>query len=175
MLIKLDKPQSENVIDFSQDKQLWRVKQLNSKKRKETFKTYDLLNNVKSYLNYIFINKRWINFALIYDAYSSFERVSSNLRNISPKINMCRCRNKKENGEAFRYHWSYLSYSDVCNQYKKLWLISLIFFRKHMKHISNNKFENYVTALIEPAIESKPTTPRAKCTLHWDSLALIQT
>ena len=61
---------------------------LNTKfqKREGKLWTYAHPNNTKAKIDYILINKKWINSAPNSEAYSSFEGVSSDHRIISAKI-----------------------------------------------------------------------------------------
>ena len=49
-------------------------------KRKGKLWTYTYANNTKAQIDYVFINKKWNNSSLNSEAYSSFERVSSDHR-----------------------------------------------------------------------------------------------
>ena len=48
--------------------------------------TYTYANNTKAQIDYVFINKKWKNSAMNYEAYSSFKGVSSNHRIVTAKI-----------------------------------------------------------------------------------------
>ena len=63
---------------------------LNTKfqKRKGKLWTYTYPNNRKDQLDYILINKEWINSAMNCEAYSSFEGVSSNHRVVTEKLRL---------------------------------------------------------------------------------------
>ena len=103
------------------------------------------LNNSKPQLNYIFINKRWINNALNWDANSFFEGVFPNHRIVSAKIYPSLCRNKTPTVKASQYDWSSLTKSDIRNQYMVTVKISLILFWRLLKHI--HKMTNMKTLL----------------------------
>ena len=55
--------------------------------------TYINANNTEAQIDYIFMNKKWNNSALICEAYSSFEGVSSDHRIVTAKIRLSLQRN----------------------------------------------------------------------------------
>ena len=63
-------------------------------KREGKLWTYPQPNYVKAQLDYIFTNKKWMNSTLKWEAYYSFEEVSSNHR--SAKIRLSLRRNKTQ-------------------------------------------------------------------------------
>ena len=68
---------------------------LNTKfqKRDRKLWTYTDTNNVKAQIDYILINKKWINSALNCEAYSSFEGASSDYIIVTGKIHLSQYRN----------------------------------------------------------------------------------
>ena len=80
-------------------------------KREEKLWTSTYPNNSKAQLDYIFINKKWINSTLNSEVYSSFEGAFFHHRISSAKICLSLRRNKKLDD------WSSLANSDVSNQY----------------------------------------------------------
>ena len=66
------------------------------KKKKGKLWTYTYPSNTKVQIDYIFINKKWINSTVNCKAYSSFEGVSSNYRIVMAKICLGLHRTKKQ-------------------------------------------------------------------------------
>ena len=73
--------------------------------------------NSKAQLDYILINKKWINSTLNCEAYSSFEGVSSDHRIVTAKICLSLHRNKIETIKTTSYNWSSLTNRDISNKY----------------------------------------------------------
>ena len=67
----------EHLKDFTLEN---RLICLNTKFQKKEGKlwNYNYANNTKAQIDHVFINKKWNNSALNYEAYASFEDVSSN-------------------------------------------------------------------------------------------------
>ena len=75
-------------------------------------------NNAKAQIDYILINKRWINSTQNSEAYSPFEGVSSDHRIDTTKIRLSLRRNKTETVKIKRYDWFSLTSRNISNEYK---------------------------------------------------------
>ena len=78
---------------------------------------YGNWDNPKSQLDDILISKNWINSTINFEAYSSFEAVSYDPRNVSTKKRLGLRRNKKETFRTKRVDWYWLTNSNKSNQY----------------------------------------------------------
>ena len=67
--------------------------------------TYTYTNNAKSQIDYIVIDKKSINSALNYEAYSSFEGVSSDHTIIAAMIGLNLRRNMIQTAKTPHYDW----------------------------------------------------------------------
>ena len=65
---------------------------------------HNYLNNSKAEINYIFINKKWIDNAVDFEVHSSFDIASSDHRNKKPTAKTS-------------YDWSSLTNSNIRNHY----------------------------------------------------------
>ncbi|XP_063600319.1 uncharacterized protein LOC134776500 [Penaeus indicus] len=74
-------------------------------KKKSELWTHTYPNGIKAQLDYILINKKWINSAHNCEAYSSFEGVSSDYRIVSCKIQLGLRANKTKTLKIPRYDW----------------------------------------------------------------------
>ena len=133
---------------------------LNTKfpKRQKNLWTYTYPNNANAQLDYIFINKKWIDRALNCEKQSFFERVSSNHRIISAKICLNLHRNNKQALKASHYDWFSLTNSDISNKYmvtarNKFDILQEI----SERHTLNKEYENFVTTHIEATAKCIPT------------------
>ena len=92
---------------------------LNTKfqKRKGKLWTNTYTNNAKAKINYIFMNKKWINGALNCEAYSSFEGVSSDHRIVTSKITLSLHRNTTQITKSTLYDWPWLKNRDISGEY----------------------------------------------------------
>ena len=75
----------QHLIDFMIENRLTCLN-TNFQKREGKLWTYTYANNNQAQIDYVFINKKWKNSAMNYDAYSSFEGVSSDHRIVTAKI-----------------------------------------------------------------------------------------
>ena len=92
---------------------------LNTKflKREGKLWTYTYPNNAKAQI-YILINQKWINRALNYEVYSSFQGVSSDHRTVTAKICWSQYRKKNQTDRTTHYDLSSLNKRDISNKYK---------------------------------------------------------
>ena len=100
----------ENLTDFTLEN---RLTCLNIKfpKRKGKLWTYTNVNNAKSQIDYILVNRKWINGAWNCEACSSFEDVSSNHRIVMAKIRQSP--NVARTTTTVYYDWSLLNNRDI--------------------------------------------------------------
>ena len=92
-----------------------RLKCLNPKFQKKGGKTMDLIirNNTKAQIDYVFINKKWNTSALNYEAYSSFDGMSSDHRIVTAKIRLSLRRNTTRITTTVHYDCSLLKNRDI--------------------------------------------------------------
>ena len=84
---------------------------LNTKlqKREGIFWTDTYPNNAKTQIDYILIDKKWINSALNWEVYSSIEGVSSNHRIVTANVCLKLQRNKTQTAKNTHYNLSTLN------------------------------------------------------------------
>ena len=132
-------------------------------------------NNTKAQINYILINKKWNNSTLNWEAYSSFEGVSSNHQIVTTKIRLSLQRNATQI-TTVHYDWSLLNNRDIRDKY----ILTLRNKFDALKEISetptpNDKYENFVNAHLEPAAPERiPTKQRAKPRAPWETLVVVK-
>ena len=85
-------------------------------------------NNTKAQIDYILMNKKWINSALYCESYSSFESVSSDHRIVTVKIRLNLRSNAAWTTTTVHYDWSLLNNRDISDKYtitltpnKRIW------------------------------------------------------
>ena len=76
-----------------------------SKKRKGNLWTYTYASNAKAHIGFILINKKWNNSPLNYEAYFSFEGVSSDYRIVTAKIRLSQRTTKYSTNNHNRSLW----------------------------------------------------------------------
>ena len=79
--------------------------------------TYTYANNSKAQIDYVLINKKWKNSAMNFDAYSSFEGVSSDHRIVTAKIRLSLRKNAKRTATTKHYDWALLNNRDIRDIY----------------------------------------------------------
>ena len=114
-------------------------------------------------IDYILMNKKWINSALNCEAYSSFEGVFSDHRIVRAKIRLSLCRNTAQKSTTAHYEWSLLNNKDISKKYT----ITQRNKFNALQEISetstpNDEYENFVNAHIEAPAECIPTKLKTK-------------
>ena len=102
----------EHLTDFTTENRLTCLN-TNLQKRKGKLWTYTYADNTKAQIGYVFINKKWNNYTLNCEAYSSFEDVSSDHRSVTAKIR----RNTTRTTTTVHYDWSLLNNRDIRDKY----------------------------------------------------------
>ena len=118
-------------------------------------------NTAKAHIGYILVNKKRINSTLNCEAYSSFERVSSDHRTVTEKIRLSIRRNATQTTKTAHYYWSMLNNRDVSNKHT----IALRNNFDALQEISEtltpyDEYENFVNAHEETAAKWIPTKLR---------------
>ena len=135
--------------------------------------TYTYANNAKAQIDYILINKKWIYSALNWEAYFSFEGVSSNHRIITAKIHLSLRRNTAHTAKSTYYDWSSLNNRDISNKCMITVRNKFDTLQEISKTLTpNNKYENFINSHMETAAECIPTKSRAKHRVPWETLAV---
>ena len=148
---------------------------LNTKYQKREGKlwTYTYANNSKAQIDYVLINKKWKNSAMNYEAYSSFECVSSDHRIVTAKIRLSLRKNATRTATTKHYDWFLLNNRDIRDKY----VLELrnrfeTLQEKTEKGTPNDEYENLVRAHLEAAEKCIPTKPRTKHRVPWETLAV---
>ena len=118
--------------------------------------------------DYIRMNKKWTNSAFNWEAYSSFEGVSSDHRIDTAKKRQSLRKNTSQTTETARYHWSMLNNRDINDEYT----IALRNKFNTLQDISekltpNDEYENFVNAHMKAAAECIPTKLIATHRVPW--------
>ena len=156
----------EHLTQFSLENRLtW----FNTKfqKREGKLWTYTYANNVKTQIDYILINKKWIISALNREAYSSFEGISSDYRIVTAKIRLSLHMNTAQTAKTTYYDWLLLNNRDISYEYT----ITIRNKFDTLQEISetltpNNDDENFINAHMEAAAGCMPTKSKAKHGRH---------
>ena len=89
----------------------------NYQKREGILWTYTYANNTKAQIDYVLINKKWKNSAMNFEAYSSFEGVSTDHRIVTAKIRLSLRKNAKRTATTKHYDWVLLNNRDIRDKY----------------------------------------------------------
>ena len=108
-----------------------------------------------------------------FEAYSSFEGVSTDHRIVTAKIRLSLRRNAARTTITVNYDWSLLNNRDIRDKYT----LTLRNKFDALHDISetptpNDEYENFVSAHLEAATECIPTKQRAKPRVPWETLAV---
>ena len=145
----------------------------NFQKREGKLWTYIYANNTKAQIDYLFINKKWNNSTLNWEAYSSFSGVSSDQRIVMAKIRLSLWKNVTWRTTTVHYDWALFNNRDIRDKYA-LTLRNKYDARKEKTetHTPNEEYENFVNAHLEAAAEFIPTKQRTKSRIPWETLAV---
>ena len=103
---------------------------------------------VLKHIDYILINKKWINSRLNCESYSSFEGVSSNHRIITTNIRLSLCRYTEQTAKTL------LKNRDIINRYTIILRNKFNALQEISKILTlNDKYENFVNTHIEATAE----------------------
>ena len=144
-------------------------------KRKGKLWTYTHPNGAKAQLDYLFINKKWINSATDCEAYSTFQGVSSDHRIVSLKLRLSLRANKKQELSRPRYDWTSLSDPNTLTSYTTTVRNRFDDLQANEPNpTANTTYENFVTTHREAATECIPVKPKIKRKVPWESKQVIE-
>ena len=141
------------------------------RKRKGKQWTHKYPNGVLAQLDFLIVNKKWINSAHNCEAYSSFEGVLSDHRIITAELQLSLRANRKNDALRIPYEWSALSDSpDICAQFT----IELTNRFESLQGRDGNTtadstYKNFVSAHREAAEICIPRKPRQKRKVPWEN------
>ena len=145
----------------------------NYQKREGKLWTYTYANNSKAQIDYVFINKKWKNSAMNFEAYSSFEGVSSDHRIVTAKLRLSLRKNATGKATTKHYDWALCNNSDIRDKY----VLELrnrfeTLQEKTEKGTPNNEYENFVETHLEAASKCIRTKPRTNFRVPGETLAV---
>ena len=164
----------EHLTDFTLEN---RLTCLNTKfqKRKGKLGTYTYAKNIKAQTDYVFMDKKWNNGALNFEAYSSFESVSSDHRSVTAKIRLSLRRKTTRTTTTLDCDWSLLNNRNVRDKYTLTLRNKFDALLEILETLSpNDEYENFVNTHLEAAAKCIPTKQRAKPRVPWETLAVIK-
>ena len=107
-----------------------------------------------------------------FEAYSSFESMSSDHRIVTAKLRLSLRKNATRTATTKHYDWALLNryirdkyILELRNRFDTLQ-------EKTEKGTPNNDYENFVEAHLEAASKCIPTKPRAKYRVPWETVAI---
>ena len=116
--------------------------------------THRYPNGAKAQLDYIFINKKWINSCHNCEAYSSFYGVSTDHRIVTSKLKLSLRANKTKSSFKRPYNWSTLSHD---HQIRQRYIIKLrnrfdALQVQEEEQSPNSTYENFIQSHQEAAL-----------------------
>ena len=142
-------------------------------KREGKLWTYTYPNNTKVQIDYIFINKKWNNSTLNWEAYSSFEGVSTDHQLVTAKIRQSLQKNASRATTTVHYDWTLLNNRDIRDKYTLALRNKYDALQEQTKtHSPNEEYKNFVNTHLEAAAEFIPTKQRTKYRVPWETLAV---
>ena len=145
----------------------------NFQKKEGKLWTNTYANNTKAQIDYVFINKKWNNSAVICVAYSLFEGVSSDHRIVTAKIRLS-LRNRTRTTTTVHYDWTLLNNRVIRDKYVIALRNKFDALQEKTETLTpkNDEYENFVNAHLEVAEEYTPTKQRTKSRVPWKTLAV---
>ena len=144
----------------------------NYQKREGKLWTYTYANNSKAQIDYVFINKKWKNSAMCWEAYSSFGCVSSDHRILTAKIRLSLRKNATRTVTTKHYDWAFLNNRDRDKYELELRNRFEAQQETTEKATPNHEYENFVNAYLEAAVNFIPTKPRTKYRIPWKTFSV---
>ena len=144
----------------------------NTNYQKREGKLWTYANYSKAQIDYVFINKKWKNSAMNYEAYSSFKGVSSEHRIVTAKIQLSLRKNATRTATTKHYDWALLNNRDIRDKYVLELRNRFEILQKTEKGTPIDKYENFVNAHLEAGANCIPTKPRTKYRVSWETLAV---
>ena len=145
---------------------------LNTKFQKKTGKkwTFTYPNRVSAQIDFILINKKWINSVLNCEPFNSFATVSSDHRIVTATVRLSLRANKPKTSRNPRYDWSVLRDNGVANQFQ----ISLsnrfsALQDGNTENSANSLYNNFEQACAHAAEEVIPLKPKARHRIPWET------
>ena len=144
-------------------------------KRRGKLWTYTYPNGDRAQLDYMMINKKWINSVQNCEAYHSLERISRDHRIVSLRIKPSLRPNKKKSN-TIAYNWEHLiNNEDLQNQFST----SLRNRYKILQHedtneSANNAYQNFVKTHKETAEMLIPQKEKVKRKVPWENDIIIE-
>lgn len=150
---------------------------LNTLYQKRTGKkwTFTYPNGTNAQIDFILINKKWVNCALNCEPFSSFSSLSSDHRIIIAKIRLSLRSNKLKTAKSPRYDWKKLRDQNLANQFKITLSNRYQSLQDESNEITaNSSYRNFETACAFAADELIPSRRKAKQTVPWESEDILQ-
>ena len=133
-LHNLSNRNGEHLTDFTLENGLTSLN-IKFQNRKGKLWAYTNANNAKAQIDYILMNKKWINRAFNCEAYSSFESVFSDHRIITANIPLSLRKNAAQTTKTAHYDWFLLKGKDICDKYTIALRNKSMHFRRSQKHL----------------------------------------
>ena len=131
--------------------------------------TYTNPDNTKVQIDYILVNKKWINSALNCEIYSSFGGESSDHRIVTVKKRLSLRGNAAQTTTTAQYDWSLLKKRDISDRYTITLRNKFGALQEILETLTpNDEYKNFVNAHMEAAAECIPTKLRAL--INWETL-----
>ena len=166
-LYNLSNRNREHLTEFSFENRLI----LNFRKGSKNYGPTPMQIMLKALIDYILINKKWINSALNCEAYSSFEGVSSDHRIVTVKICLRLCRNTRHRTKITHFDRSLLNNRDISNKYTITLRNKFDALQEIFKTLTlNDEYENFVNAHMKAA--GIPIKQSVKHRVPWETLAV---
>ena len=127
-------------------------------------------NGVKAQLDYIFINKKWINSAMNCQPYNSFRSVYSDHRIVTSDIRLSLCANKKSE-KVDPYDWSSIRKPSVIRDAFTLEVKNRYQALKQSDVTANPSqlYTHFENAVSQAAKETIPLKPKQNKRVPWES------
>ena len=140
-------------------------------KREGKLWTDTYLNNTKTLIDYVLINKKWNNSAFNCEAYSSFERVYTDHQIVTARIRLSLRKNDTRTTPTKHYDWALLNNRDIRDKYTLAPRNKYDALQEQTETPTpNEEYENFVNSHLEAAAKFIPTKQRRKYRLPWETL-----
>ena len=146
---------------------------LNTRYQKRTGKrwTHTNPNGSKAQLDYLLINKKWINSCINCEPYNSFCGVSSDHRIVSCNLRLSLRKNKTKNTTKPPYDWSLLAKNQVVKDAYTIKLYNRFNSLQESEEnpSTNSTYQNFIESHLAAAKKYIPHRPKLKRKAPWEN------
>ena len=136
--------------------------------------THKYPNNTKAQIDFLMINKKWINSVNNCEAYNTFEGVSSDHRIVTMKTKLSLRVSKNKSNTNMPFDWSHLKNTETIQKYAIALKNRFQALQEKEQPTNNSSYKNFVLAHKEAAEQHIPKKEKIKKKAPWENEDIIE-